>query len=338
MTDTCRPLVSVVVPVYNLESYIGRCIESVMAQDYQNIELLLVDDGSSDSSVAVIERYMLSDSRIRLLRQPNSGVVKARETGVAMSSGEYLCFVDGDDYIPVDAISSMAFKAVAADADIVIGSYTLVWESDNGRRKTVANRKSFSTPAEAAVYCLQYGETFLPIKLIRRSKYVSSVKIPREIKLMEDTIGLLQLFSAVDNVSAVDNSVYYYCKREGSASFRPTVPKFDSLLKVASIVDNVCGAQLAQQLAPRLTALKIDNIYRTVSGNWKGYVEFCDIKNAFETIDPSRISGAAARIKYNVCRRFVRSDGKASAPDRIERITLKCINIIYRLKGKLLRK
>ena len=92
------PKISIVVPVYNVEAYVSKCIESIMHQDYENIEIIVVDDGSTDSSSKICEQYARSDNRIRLIHQENQGLSKARNNGIDIAAGEYIGFIDSDDW------------------------------------------------------------------------------------------------------------------------------------------------------------------------------------------------------------------------------------------------
>lgn len=113
-----EPLISIIVPVYNAERYIGKCIESILSQTFHNIECLLIDDGSKDSSGAICDKYALKDKRVRVVHQKNGGEMAARAAGVRISSGEYLYFVDADDKIMPDTLTSM-FSYMKENVDIV---------------------------------------------------------------------------------------------------------------------------------------------------------------------------------------------------------------------------
>lgn len=114
-------LISIVVPIYNIESYVESCAESILKQDHENIELLLVDDGSCDRSAEICDRIAASDSRVKVFHKPNGGLSDARNFGLEHSSGTYIMFIDGDDTITPDACSRLLADAVAFDADTVIG-------------------------------------------------------------------------------------------------------------------------------------------------------------------------------------------------------------------------
>ncbi len=111
--------ISIVVPVYNIERYIERCIESLINQTYRNIEIILVDDGSSDASGGICDRYAGRDSRIRVIHKENGGLVSARTAGAMQASGDYVCSVDGDDWIEPDRMRNFAERGARTGADMV---------------------------------------------------------------------------------------------------------------------------------------------------------------------------------------------------------------------------
>ncbi len=117
-------LVSIIVPVYNAEKYLDRCVDSVKAQTYTNWELLLVDDGSKDASPLMCDKYASEDKRIRVFHQQNGGICAARNTGIKNIKGDYFFFCDNDDRIEPDAIEELLYLAKTENADMVIGGYT----------------------------------------------------------------------------------------------------------------------------------------------------------------------------------------------------------------------
>ena len=125
MSNSDNPLVSVIVPAYNAEPYIDKCIRSLTAQTYGNIEIIAVNDGSMDKSGAILDELAQQDRRIRCLNQSNQGVCIARNNGIDMAKGEYLLFVDGDDFLDPDYVEALVTTAMANDSDLVIGGYTI---------------------------------------------------------------------------------------------------------------------------------------------------------------------------------------------------------------------
>lgn len=112
------PLISIIIPVYNVSKYLRKCIESVICQSYKNIEIILVDDGSKDDSGKICDEYAKNDSRIKVIHKENNGVSAARNTGIESSNGKYLCFVDGDDYVMKDYVEYLFKLLKKNDADI----------------------------------------------------------------------------------------------------------------------------------------------------------------------------------------------------------------------------
>ena len=115
-----QPFISVIIPVYNIERYIGKCLDSIVGQTLKEIEIIVVDDGSTDDSSRIIDRYARTDSRIVAIHKTNGGVVSARNCGIAQATGLYILFVDGDDHLAPDACERLLRKAQATSADMVI--------------------------------------------------------------------------------------------------------------------------------------------------------------------------------------------------------------------------
>ena len=126
----CNGKVSVVVPVYNVESYLEKCMDSIVGQTYSNLEIILVNDRSTDGSCEICEKYAGRDGRIKLISKKNGGLSDARNAGLDAASGEYLFFVDSDDFLELNAISELVSRAKAYEADVVVCNYTYAHEKD----------------------------------------------------------------------------------------------------------------------------------------------------------------------------------------------------------------
>lgn len=121
-----NPLVSIIVPVYNVQNSVARCLESICAQTWKNIEIILVNDGSRDESFSVCEQFREKDPRIVLVDKSNSGVSDTRNCGMTLASGKYVQFVDSDDYIEPDFTERLVTAAETNNADLVIAPYWMV--------------------------------------------------------------------------------------------------------------------------------------------------------------------------------------------------------------------
>ena len=130
-------MVSVIIPVYNSEKYTEKCIRSLLGQTYRNLELLIIDDGSTDQSGAILDRLAGEDTRIRLIHQKNAGVAAARNRGIDLATGTYLTFVDGDDYVAPDYIQCLVDCARKNEAELVICGLQFVKEDGTCLKKVV---------------------------------------------------------------------------------------------------------------------------------------------------------------------------------------------------------
>lgn len=109
---------SVIVPIYNVEKYLNKCIDSIMNQTYNDFELILVDDGSPDNCLSICNHYADTDNRIKVIHQENKGVSIARQNGVSIAKGEYLAFIDSDDWVEINFLSSMSFYGIICELSV----------------------------------------------------------------------------------------------------------------------------------------------------------------------------------------------------------------------------
>ncbi|MCF0129332.1 MAG: glycosyltransferase family 2 protein [Pseudobutyrivibrio sp.] len=146
------PLVSIIVPAYNCEKYIKECIQSICNQSYSDIEIIAIDDGSSDGTLALLKDCQKSDERIRIIHQNNSGVAVARNEAIAQAQGDYLMFVDGDDYVDADYVEQFVTIARESESELVIGGYSLC-DSEGKKFKEVRPGKYEAGRNEISAYC-----------------------------------------------------------------------------------------------------------------------------------------------------------------------------------------
>lgn len=142
-------LISVIVPVYKVEKYLERCIRSIQNQSYSNLEIILVDDGSPDNCPAMCDRFAAEDSRIKVIHKENGGVSSARNVGLDICGGEYICFVDSDDYLAPDILEKLYGKATSAKASVVGCGFSLVDEVERPIKNIVPDREIALTGVEA---------------------------------------------------------------------------------------------------------------------------------------------------------------------------------------------
>ena len=215
-----QPLISIIVPVYNAEPYLDNCLDSIAAQTWENLEVWLVDDGSTDASPALCDARAAADSRFHVLHQANAGVSAARNAALERATGQYLQFVDGDDYLPSTATERLVRTAGATGADLVIGRFWRVAGTRKAlqghiRREGVFTRREFAEEMLKAPANFYYG--VLWNKLYRRSTVEANrLRCDRRMAWCEDFLFNLEYIQYARLVAAVPRAVYYYRKREDS--------------------------------------------------------------------------------------------------------------------------
>ena len=214
------PKISIVVPVYNVEAYVSKCIESIMHQDYENIEIIVVDDGSTDTSSKICEQYARSDNRIRLIHQENQGLSMARNNGIDIAAGEYIGFVDSDDWIKPDMYSTLYNNAAEHDADISIGNFNYVMPS--GEHIPFANENTGVKVFEGiykVAHNIRTTNNFAWNKLYRKSLF-DNIRFPKG-KTFEDIFTMYKLIDAANKIVVSAESKYYYVRRDSSITMSP---------------------------------------------------------------------------------------------------------------------
>ena len=217
-----KPLISIIVPVYNAEKYLSRCINSILLQSFQSFEVILIDDGSSDNSGLICDKFSVEDNRVRVLHTENYGVVHARERGVHNSCGEYIVFVDADDTLCENALSTMFFFQVEHDIDILVTAKHYIEEESS---RLLLNKFDGYVSREVYAAGMLRGDIFIGPhgRMIKRSLFQKSdaTEMPTWISVNEDLIMNLKL-GAVANKIYVNNKFitykYYFAPQGASKS------------------------------------------------------------------------------------------------------------------------
>lgn len=215
-----EPLLSVIVPVYKVEAYLRDCVDSILAQTYQNLEIILVDDGSPDNCGAICDEYAKLDSRVKVIHKPNGGLSDARNAGMRIATGEYLMFVDSDDLLTLNAAQTLMGLAAQEQADIVIGNH-LRFEEELPQIPTCSAAPNVHTPEEAAADMLQNGCAAWA-RVFRRSIH-EGIDFPVG-EINEDEAIVLKLYDRCQRIVKTAEVVYLYrCRPESitTTSFNP---------------------------------------------------------------------------------------------------------------------
>ena len=214
------PTVSIIVPVYNAEKTIGRCIDSILGQQYTDFELLLVDDGSKDGSGAICDSYALADSRVQVIHKENTGVSDTRNIGISRARGVYLQFLDSDDWITPDATKLLVETARDHDCDLVISDFYRV-VGERVSRKGDIDEDRVLTREEYAAHMMEQPADFyygvLWNKLYRRDIVADHhLQMDPEISWCEDFMFNLEYIRHAQRFYALQVPIYYYVKTKGS--------------------------------------------------------------------------------------------------------------------------
>lgn len=207
-------LISIIIPVFNVAQFLDRCLNSVIGQTYNNLEIILIDDGSTDDSGKICDIWGEKDNRIKVIHTVNNGVAAARNYAISVAKGDYIGFVDPDDYVDEDMFETLLSTAVRFSADIVICGFKEV-KGEVVITKQVQYTRFYAR--DEALYELIKDEnvqSHLWNKLFRR-KCVPDNPFP-EIKRISDLAGLHKFFQKADTVVQINRSCYYYCLRDGS--------------------------------------------------------------------------------------------------------------------------
>lgn len=208
-------LISVILPIYNVESYLRRCIESVIAQTYTNIEIFLVDDGSTDGSAEICDEYAALDNRINVIHKENGGLSDARNVGIRASQGRYITVIDSDDYVTHDYVAVLYNAIKRANCDIAIASHLVIYENGTVLDKSTGE-DTILTPEQALNRILYDNGVDLSAwaKLYDRRLF-DTIEYPVR-RLFEDAATTYLLIDKADAVAFISKPIYYYMIRGNS--------------------------------------------------------------------------------------------------------------------------
>lgn len=235
-----KPLISVIVPVYNVEKYVGRCLTSITNQSYTNLEIIVVNDGSTDNSLSVCEAYAAKDNRIKLITQENRGLSGARNTGLKHYSGEYVTFVDSDDWIHRDMVVYLYNLLIRHNSDMSLcGSLKVSEETINDKDLKEMDGDRY-TRDEFMKLFLKARYTACWSRLFRKD-IISGFEFPEGLNC-EDFIFMYEAIRRIKNgVGYVEIPLYYYYVRSDSIvneSFG--IKKFDQYYSAKKLYELVC--------------------------------------------------------------------------------------------------
>lgn len=295
-------LISVVVPVYNVEDYIHKCVDSIINQTYRNLEIILVDDGSTDNSGRICDEYAEIDERIKVIHKENGGLSDARNAGIDISKGDYLGFVDSDDYIDADMYRILMNNMKNADADIST-CVRIMYTGDDSIPLCEENTTVCLNSYDAIKDLFTKNRFVYPMawdKLYKREMF-SNIRFPVG-RLYEDAAVMYHIFEKADKIVATEKQMYYYVKRQGSItsslySKKKILHKFENMINAINYYKHIDKK--------KCTLAKVWNL-RMIEPIWlEAYLN--DKETAKFLISQTRRNFTAYVWKYAGIRQFIKS-------------------------------
>ncbi|PRR76504.1 glycosyltransferase [Clostridium thermopalmarium] len=216
-----EPKISIIVPIYNVEKYINKCIDSILAQTFTDFELILVDDGSPDNCGKICDDYAKKDSRIKVIHKKNGGLSSARNAGLDIARGEYIGFIDSDDYIHEEFYETLMNLIIKYDADIAQCEFLRVYEEENTNVQNIRfhSNKTIITLNNIEALNNLYNENSVNAVVVWNKLYkkelFNEIRFPKE-KIHEDEYTTYQLLFNAKRIVLTSEQMYYYLQRTNS--------------------------------------------------------------------------------------------------------------------------
>ena len=212
-------LVSVIVPIYNVEEYLEKCVDSILAQSYKNIEVILVDDGSPDKCGDICDKYKEKDARIKVLHKQNGGLSDARNAGIEMADGNYIMFIDSDDYIQNNMIETLYSRIKKDNSDIAQCNFLIVYDEDNSEQSNgnmpFDDEVITSDEALERLFSEDYWYLVTACNKLYKRHLFSEIRFPYS-KYHEDEFVAHLIIEKCNLISLVKEPLYYYYQRNTS--------------------------------------------------------------------------------------------------------------------------
>ena len=234
-------LVSVIIPAYNIEDYIGRCLDSIISQTYKNLEIIVVDDGSRDYTGEILDNYAKKDRRIKVIHKENGGVSSARNKGIEVAEGDYIGFIDGDDLIEPEMYKILVDLLEEENADIAHCGYQMVFPDRVDYYHNTGKKKIQTT--EEGLKDLLSGEMIEPglVNKLYKKELIKNCRLDETVKINEDLLMNYQLFKLSQKSVYYDITPYSYMIRSSSATgANSLITKREDSLRVLNQIKDDC--------------------------------------------------------------------------------------------------
>lgn len=296
-------LTSVIIPIYNCEKYLSRCLDSILNQTYKNIEIILVDDGSTDSTPNICKEYICENKNIVYFRKNNAGVCSARNKGIELSKGDYLLFVDADDYISSNYIEKLVNYAIKNHSEMVKTGYTLIDKDKKSETKNNYSEqnikkinKDYTLFLTSSYFGYVWG-TLIDSRIIKNHK----IMFDKNLKFAEDLLFIFECFKKCQIVSYLNDVGYYYCENVESMTKKGNMEIrikecYDNIYVFSKFYDYIpdkelVSAKICSRLNMKLKYLIRTNLninFRQFKKIYQDLVEVLEFKKAIKDFHVSK--------------------------------------------------
>ena len=312
-------LVSIVVPMYNAEKTIRRCIGSLVAQSYTEIEIIMVDDGSTDGTIDIIKKYMENNEKIKLIEFAHVGSNFARREGVKNATGKYLMFVDADDYIKKDAVSILVEAFKRSRVDVI--KYNAEYYPNGGIvlpvQKYIKNKKIINNSDVMSLLLTTYTLNNLWSQIYTMDAVKRAAVFRYDLVFAEDFLANLEIHKKTNRMLIMDNVLYYYCDNTGSTTrddkrvvkniqnrifaSEKAMEYIDKNIKDAKLRDKAFSAQLEAIKNSFVSLCRLDGYSKAQLAE-----DFTDNRlNLFEFKSRKKIINAILKLDYDYMWRYI---------------------------------
>lgn len=235
-----QPLISIIVPCYNVEAYLPKCVNSILEQTYKKIEIILVDDGSPDNCGKICDEYAKKDERIKVIHKENGGLSEARNVAIDQATGEWITFIDSDDYVSSDYVATLYQLVETYNCKVGVAQYTSFIEGNAPSTKQSEYKEMLFDRMEGVekMFYQELFDTSAWCKIYHRSLFETGIRYPIGL-LYEDLPTTYMLFLQSDKVAICNRIIYYYLLRKNSIEGQPfNVNKLNSALEIQKMIWN----------------------------------------------------------------------------------------------------
>jgi glycosyltransferase involved in cell wall biosynthesis len=302
-----NPALSIIVPVYNSEKTITQCLDSILAQTFQNFECILVNDGSTDKSPAICDEYAQKDNRIKVLHKPNEGVSAARNDGIKVACGEYIAFVDSDDTIHTEMYEHLYNNIITRNCDVICCGFTYK------NKNYLLSNEYYQGSRPGIIYALDNADLFGVVwNKLYKSKIIkeNDIKFPHGCSFGEDFIFSLKYFSFINNAYCIGEIFYFHTDYDTSLTkkrpeFEQSLFRFNNASQIICTLEETNDKKFKNFILARdfiFTVFLIRNLYIPIQLPKRKRIDLLSGIKSFYI--ENRASDGFARLQYCIFYKF----------------------------------